>query len=196
MVTNCWLPFPKPPDFQRMNVRRIAEMGLLIEAANEQQLQMLGQLPFHADASGNKAADRRLYPGLIAKPDSSDDFEANRDWADMVGVELRKRFANDADVVASDLCKAQISGDEQWDLLIRFDHVAAWFSTLNQARLVMHERFQFPDLDDIKATREFLQSQPGNMLATERFFTFLQSALIALEMDREAQETPRDADDD
>ena len=167
-----------------MNVRRITEMGLHIEEADEQQLQMLSQLPLHADASGNKTAERRLFPGLIAKPDTSDDFEANRDWAEMVGVELRKRFASDVDTVVADLCKAQESGENQWDLLIRFDHVPAWFSTLNQARLVMHERFQFPDTDDAEALAAFLETPHANMLATERFFTFLQSAILALELDQ------------
>ncbi len=169
-----------------MNVRRIAEMGLLVEEADAQQLQMLRHLPLHADASGNPLAERRLFPGLIAKPDTSDDFEANRDWAEMVGSELRKRFSSDMDTVTSDVEKAYESGEEQWDFIIRFDHVPAWFSALNQARLVMHERYQFPDSDDAEAMAAFMLTPHVKMLRTERFFTFLQSALIQLELDREA----------
>ena len=168
-----------------MNIRRITEMGLLIEEADTQQLQMLRHLPLHADANGNPQAERRLFPGLIAKPDTSDDFEANRDWSEMVGSELRKRFTTDMDTVSSDLEKAHESGDDSWDFIIRFDHVPAWFSALNQARLVMHERYAFPDGEDNDAVLAFLATSQGNMLRTERFFTFLQGALIQLEMDRE-----------
>jgi hypothetical protein len=166
-----------------MNIRRIAEMGLHIEEADEQHLQMLRQLPLHADASGNPLAEQRLFPGLIASPDTSDDFEANRDWDEMVGSELRKRFAMDMETVAGDVEKAYASGENHWDLIIRFDHVLAWFSALNQARIVMHERYQFPDSDDAEAMADFVATPHGKLLRTERFFTFLQTALIQLELD-------------
>jgi hypothetical protein len=63
--------------------------------------------------------------------------------------------ADQDDIVTDDV--GEMKGEEEpdrsmiyaqfgfYDLLIPADHQAAWYSALNQARLVMHERHRFPE---------------------------------------------------
>jgi uncharacterized protein YciU (UPF0263 family) len=171
-----------------MNIRRVPEMGLVIQEAGEPQLQSLRHIALHADAAGNPAAEKRLYPALFQQPDCSEHFEANRDWDEMVTSDLRRRFAADIEIVVADVQKAYPSTEDGWDVLIRFEHIPAWYSALNQARLVMAERYTFPDVRDIEALKAFIDSPDAAALETERFFTFLQSALLELELDRDEEE--------
>ena len=72
---------------------------------------------------------------------------------------------------------------ETYELVIPHHHVESWFGALNQARLVMQARYNFPELETLESLVSLLASENLNPYLTSRFYTQLQGALLELGMD-------------
>jgi len=123
---------------------------------NELERLMLLRIPEAADPTGNPKAERRLFPesplGMPALRDEDEGMVA--DWKEFVEPELRTQFRKAVTVVRDDLGKLE----KRTRKSIRFHslrvpkaHADHWCSALNQARLVLHERFGLPDEEDEEA---------------------------------------------
>lgn len=72
---------------------------------------------------------------------------------------------------------------ETYELIIPHQHVESWFGALNQARLVMQARYNFPELETLESIVALLASENLKPYLTSRFYTEMQGALLELGMD-------------
>jgi hypothetical protein len=77
------------------------------------------------------------------------------------------------------------AGEESYELVIPPEHIDAWYGALNQARLVMQERYKFPEVESLAAIVALLTSENLKPYLTSRFYTQIQAALLDLGMDVE-----------
>ncbi len=70
-----------------------------------------------------------------------------------------------------------------YELIIPFDHIESWYGALNQARLVMQERYEFPETENLAAMVGLLTSKNLKPYLTSRFYMEIQGALLDLGMD-------------
>jgi hypothetical protein len=170
-----------------MKIRRIEEEGLRISGLLAGDLRLLEQIAVHADSVGTPSAEERLLQEPVRDPEAPGGEKLNDDWREHVLPELRAEFSRQLDVVGDDIKKARSSGGKngpRFEILIPFGHVEAWYGALNQARVVMQERYQFPEIDSPDALIGLLQSSNLKPFLTSRFYIQLQSALLDLVMDR------------
>lgn len=196
-----------------MKMRRIISKGLVLSEIPAAQLRMLKQVALHADPSGSPAASERLYQSPVKQPQNVTDEELVDDWQEFVMPDLRHEFTRQLDCVANDLSQAQRestpsplhddllrededededeSEDEDaatspaatYELIIPFDHIESWYGALNQARLVMQERYEFPETENLEAMVGLLTSKNLKPYLTSRFYMEIQGALLDLGMD-------------
>jgi hypothetical protein len=114
------------------------------------EMKALRAVPVLADASGHEGAMRRLFPGPVAEADADPEDEA--EWDEFVRPELEERFAANLEEFAAGLAAESGEGDQ---LRIAPDQVESWYLALNQARLVMSERFGI-DTGDVDRTMELV----------------------------------------
>jgi hypothetical protein len=140
---------------------------------------MLSRLPESADSTGCEDATERLFPSPIS-PDADLDYEkkssADSDWKEYIEPELRVNFRDSLKIVADDLGKARFSKDEEvncYELIIPTAHADHWCSALNQARIVIHYRYNLPDEDGV------LDMDPN----PEKWMATLQSEIYGMLME-------------
>ncbi len=109
-------------------------------------LQLLRQIA--EDASVNDSAGRaRLFPSPLVDPEDAAEDEFVEDWKAFVADELENQFAGDVGTVLSDLdnVKPQRGTKEVTEprhlLDVPLDHARSWFSALNQARLMLDQKY-------------------------------------------------------
>ena len=190
-----------------MKMRHIISKGLVLSGMPAAQLRMLEQVALHADPSGSPAASERLYQTPVKQPQHDADEELVDDWQEFVMPDLRQEFTRQLDCVANDLRQAQpestpsplhddsLSEEEAsdadattspaatYELIIPFDHIESWYGALNQARLVMQARYEFPETENLAAMVELLTSKNLKPYLTSRFYMEIQGALLDLGMD-------------
>jgi hypothetical protein len=95
--------------------------------------------------------------------------------------------ALDDDPLREDEAKAGAEDDAApaatYGLIIPFDHIESWYGALNQARLVMQARYEFPETENLAAMVELLTSKNLKPYLTSRFYMEIQGALLDLGMD-------------
>ena len=105
---------------------------------------MLRELPEILEMRDSPAAMRRLFP----HPTTANE-KANQEWQQMVGPELRHLFVSAGETVTRDLTGMTVEEDDTQAYRVDFpaEHVRAWMSALNQARLILGELHQINELD-------------------------------------------------
>jgi hypothetical protein len=95
--------------------------------------------------------------------------------------------ALDDDPLREDEAKAGAEDDAApaatYELIIPFDHIESWYGALNQARLVLQARYEFPETENLAAMVELLTSKNLKPYLTSRFYMEIQGALLDLGMD-------------
>lgn len=126
----------------------------------------------------------RLFPSPLAGKEELLDEEFNDDWKDLIAPELEMQFAGDVGTVLSDLDSIQPmkkTGDLEvkfYRLDVPLSHGQAWFSTLNQARLLLDLKHKLHDAKD--APEEFLvQEQSGAEVNPERLLVLMRYEFYA-----------------
>ena len=104
---------------------------------------LLGAIEILEEADSSPARER-LYP----KPTAHDD-KANAEWQRLVASELRHLFVTAGETVARDLTalKADRRNPALSELCFPAEHVNAWMSVLNGARLVLGAVFDVTEVD-------------------------------------------------
>ncbi len=138
------------------------------------EMKALRAVPVLADASGHEGAMRRLFPVPVAGEDAEPEDEA--EWDEFVRPELEERFAANLEEFAAGLSRESGTPDR---LRIEPGQVESWYLALNQARLVMSERFGI-DTGDVDRTMELgifdivgtevknFQTRPDGLLVPRR----------------------------
>ena len=160
---------------------------LRIHAVNEKQLQLTGIDPVlagclqsvpdileHRDAPG---ASHRLSPDLVPG-----DATANEDWHRLLGPELRHLFVSAGETLTRDLTALEPDpqGEHLMQLTFSSEHLSAWISALNQARLILGELHQVTEAD--MNSTDFDLSQPkGLALFQIHILGFLLQLFIELQ---------------
>ncbi|MDG2123153.1 MAG: DUF2017 family protein [Verrucomicrobiales bacterium] len=137
-----------------LRLRRRGGGGFVIEVMRERELKALMEIWEEADAGSVEGADGRLFPDPVRGGEDEDEFRA--EWREYVHEELRERFAGDLQVIRDDLGRLlEIEGKRV--VLVRMENVGSWMSGLNQARLVMQQRYGFPEEMSPEAVVEMIQ---------------------------------------
>lgn len=146
------------------------------------------------DASMNDCPGgrERLYPPPVSSHDLADEEELVEDWKEFVTSEMEIKFAGDVGMFLSDLDDAKpvrrISDEErpqQYRLDIPLEHGMAWFSTLNQARLLLDLKFKLhapPDDPASSAVQEQATAEDDTVrllvLMRYEFYAWIQEWLV------------------
>lgn len=129
----------------------------------EIHVQLLRQAAEDASMTDCPEGRARLVPKPVPPQEELREGEFLEDWNEFVAGELETQFAGDVGTLLTDLdaLESYALPDEPEELLYRvvipLEHGVAWFSTLNQARLMLDQKFQLhpqgqefdphPDLD-------------------------------------------------
>ncbi len=151
-----------------MQIERTEEGSFIISALEPPLIGLFMAIPEAADPGENSAANRRLYP------EPSADQEIREEWREYVEPGLREWFESATSTVKGDL--QQLEATET--LTIDLEHVDAWLSALNQARLALAARFEVTDADMERAVSPVLQNERELALFQIHFYGFVQECLI------------------
>jgi hypothetical protein len=136
--------------------------------------ELLRQIPVSANPQGAPEAEARLF----VKPSAEEEICA--EWKSYVEPELRRLFRSATETVAADL--AQLNGNEKSlrnrALRIPFEHADAWLSALNQARLVIAEKYKFSDEELNDHDRSPIGSRRDLGLFQVNLYGFLQEFIL------------------
>ena len=134
-------------------------------------LDCLHALPEILDQRDAPAARRRLLPDP-----TPDDASLNADWQQHIAPELRHAFVAAGDTVARDLTGVTPDGQ----LTFAVEHLNAWMSALNEARLILGELFRLTDAD-MEATDFDVTTPKGMAIFRVHVLGWLLQLLVELE---------------
>jgi hypothetical protein len=105
---------------------------------------MLRELPEILELRDSPDAEARLFPNPTAKDDT-----VNREWHQVAAPELRHLFVSAGETVARDLTAVtpDETAPEHYQVTFPVEHVNAWMSALNQARLILAAVHKIRDQD-------------------------------------------------
>ena len=125
-------------------------------------------------------AQERLFPHILGHPPVTDEEEKqDEEWKEYVQPDLQQHFNSALDVVAADLktiTKKRSKHGDLFSLTVPKKHADQWCSALNQARLVLHERFKLPDGE---SPDRFLESEDEEPDAEGKWMAMLQSEIYS-----------------
>jgi hypothetical protein len=165
-----------------MKIELLLEQGLRLSEVSREQLQLFLQLPLHADPADCPEAESRLHQAPLSDPQDEDDRGFNSDWRDQVLPDLQSEFNDQLDTVNEDLKAATQSAGEddlpEFAFEIPFAHIDHWYGALNQARLVMNERYRFPEVENEETMSDYLNEGTIKPYLIDQFYTRIQSVLL------------------
>ncbi len=120
-----------------------------ISDLRHREFDLLLGVPAAADPGTCDAAQHRLFPPPLRNPSSSES-EFLEDWKSYVTEGLATQFSHDLATFSSDLKRAVVTGSDEEGKPVRsldvpLSHAYQWFSSLNQARLVLADVHQIFD---------------------------------------------------
>lgn len=113
----------------------------------EIHVQLLRQASEDASMTDCPEGRARLVPSPVAPQDQLREGEFLEDWSEFVTEDLENQFAEDVGTLLTDLDAVESytleddPDEERFRVKVPMDHGMAWFSTLNQARLMLDQRF-------------------------------------------------------
>ena len=170
MATSCSQRSRKSFD---MEINRDGET-LRISDLDPFLAELLRQIPISTNPEGTPDAEARLF----SRPSAEKELCA--EWKNYVEPELHRLFRSATQTVAADL--AQLNGNEKSlrnrTLRIPFEHADAWLNALNQARLVIAEKYKFSDEELNDHERSPIGSRRDLGLFQVNFYGFLQEFIL------------------
>ncbi|MDA8908649.1 MAG: hypothetical protein P1U81_07510 [Verrucomicrobiales bacterium] len=166
-----------------------------LDALSPAEWHLVAELPGTAAGENFSEETRaRLYPSPLS-PDSLADEETLSsidDWNEFVQPEIESTFRNAREIVEKDLEKVEFVSmeeffsPEQYELIkadlpelrrvtIRLENTEAWYSTLNQARLLMNEEYDLASSEE----RLMLRLEHQENIDQERLLIFAQYELYS-----------------
>ena len=118
-----------------LKVQPLDEKRILISGIPPALAAVLHELPEILELRDSPGVRARLYPNPTA------DDKINQEWRQITGPELRHLFVSAAETVGRDLTAltADVESGDAYRVTFPIEHVPAWMSALNQARLVLGE---------------------------------------------------------
>jgi Domain of unknown function (DUF2017) len=146
---------------------------------------MLRELPEILEMRDSPDARKRLFP----KPTRAND-RINTEWEQMVGPELRHLFVSAGETLTRDLTTMTVDQEDAEAYQVEFpiEHVRAWMSALNQARLILGEIHQIEEAD---MNRADLNPQDPRHLAALRIHLlgYVLQSFVELEIGGEPKDS-------
>lgn len=130
----------------RLSIHKKEELWRLSDM-EEIHVQLLRQAAEDASLKDDKEGQARMYPLPVSSQDVQREGEFLEDWKEFVTDELNTQFASDVGILLDDMDAletqvAEKAGQEdRYSLAVPVDHGHAWFSTLNQARLLLDQQY-------------------------------------------------------
>ncbi|HUI06295.1 MAG TPA: DUF2017 family protein [Verrucomicrobiae bacterium] len=145
---------------------------------------VLRELPEILEQRDSPDAQDRLFPN----PTPADE-KINKEWQQMISPELRHLFVSAGETVARDLAglAASESSPDTYEMTFPVEHLKAWMTALNQARLILAEIHQI-DEENMSVT-DFDPQNPKHVAA---FRIHLLGYLLHLFVERETGDEPAD----
>ena len=146
---------------------------------------MLRELPEILEQRDFPDAHDRLFPN----PTTADD-KTNKEWQQMVSPELRHLFVSAGETVARDLTALAVDEKDHEARQVTFpvEHLKAWMTALNQARLILGETHKI-DEDDMNR----VDLDPHNPKHVAAFRIHLLGYLLHLSVELESGDEPADS---
>lgn len=124
----------------------------LLSDMEEVHVQLLRQAGEDASMTDCPEGRERLFPSPVPKEQRLREGEFLEDWGEYVTDELDTQFAEDVGTLLADLDGVERhqgveeDGEPRFLVRVALDHGQAWFSALNQARLMLDLKYQLhPD---------------------------------------------------
>lgn len=133
----------------------------------------------------------RLFPNPTAA-----DQRLNNDWEKSVTPELRHIFVTAGETVFRDLTglKEDAQVPPQYEVTFPAEHINAWMSALNEARLILGERFHITEGDMDKISLEAPDEKTLAIVKVEMLgallYLFVELAMGDSEVDRDGPKDP------
>ena len=144
---------------------------------------MLREIPEILELRDSPEARQRLFP----KPTAADD-NINKEWAQVTSPELHHLFVSAGETVARDLTALAVDakGRSPDQVTFPIEHVNAWMSAINQARLILAEVHK---LDEHELNQTDLNPESSRHMAALRIhlFGYLLHLFVDLETGGESE---------
>ena len=183
-----------------MKAQPNAKRDVKLTGINEWQLKVLRHIPILADPSGHAAAEKRLFPDPVTGPDAEP--EDREQWEEWVIPEHRRLYDDALERVAADVATATEEIRRQrrrrdqpdlpppspihtgkFQLTIPAGNVDHWYRAMNQARLVMSERYGIDSEGDSDVLLErMIAADTVDRLFEYELFTSFQQWLVVYVM--------------
>ncbi|MEZ5325343.1 MAG: DUF2017 family protein [Verrucomicrobiales bacterium] len=153
---------------------------LIIGGLGETELEMLHGVREAADPTACPEAERRLFPEPIADADERD-FDAIADWKEFVVPDLRSQFDDALDQLDRDVAHAQQVRKlpmKRFEIELQAEHVELWYSALNQARLVLQEKYKLPSDNTGLSLEDLFAKGQWRAYFQSRFYAEIQCWLL------------------
>lgn len=166
-----------------------------LDALTPAEWHLVSELPAASDGeSFSPSARERLFPSLFS-PETllNEDTQSHlEDWEEFVKPDLKDSFDDARNQIVQDIAEVETVDIEKMSeaeptnteetisqlkrLRVPLDHTEAWYSVLNQARIMMNEEFDLAQSDD----RQLPQSQSDESIDQERFVLLAQYELYSV----------------
>jgi hypothetical protein len=190
----------------------LTETHWILDSLFPGEWEWVSELPKVAAGEGFRPESlERLRPSPLAPDELADEgtLEQMEDWDELIRPELEAQFSEARSLVEADLsrCEVMPGPDEEIDdlrdqmeesgflfdlpalrrLAVPIEHTEAWCSTLNQARLLLHEEYGLADSEE-RALVKMLGPEavgPERLLLMARYelYSVVQSILVENLMD-------------
>jgi hypothetical protein len=152
-----------------MNIAPTIEGGLRIDPETDEDWHILRAIVL--DANGHEIDLASRFGSLIT------DEKISEDWQDIVVPDLRESFTDDLNhIYASIEAAAAFPKDGETPIWITPEDAFIWYSSLNQARLALEEKYRFGPDPELEAENRSPLRQEA--LLRSHFYCALQGFIL------------------
>lgn len=168
----------------RLSIHKKEELWRLSDM-EEVHVQLLRQSADDASMRDDKEGQARLYPLPVSSKEVMREGEFLEDWQEYVTEELNTQFASDVGILLDDIdaletYQSEETGHEtRYRLSVPVEHGRPWFSTLNQARLLLDQQYilhPYGEEFEPDASPEFI----GDVDPAQRFAAYMRYEFYAV----------------
>jgi hypothetical protein len=155
---------------------------------DEVHVELLRQAADDASMTDCPEGRQRLFPSPVAEDQQLREGEFLEDWSEFVTGELDTQFAEDVGTLLADLDGVEMLHavdeetmplDSRYLVRVPLEHASAWFSTLNQARLMLDTKYQLhPDGEHLQLQLDHSIDEGGTL--HERLAAYMRYEFYAL----------------
>jgi hypothetical protein len=160
-----------------VEISRLNEATFLIGRIDPVLAELLRRIVPSADPGDNEQARERIFSSPTEDANEERFFE---DWQELVQPELAKLFQSSLEVIEGDLKKMHSNAATgEATLSMPSDHLEAWIHGLNQARLVLSERFQLYE-EEMEANPPPANDPKSFLMLQLHMYAYLQELFLRL----------------